>query len=110
MTIKYIKSDLFSTLDDYIAHGVNCIGVMGAGVARTIKEKYPKAYEDYVEFCRGKNKPGLLGLVKASVQPDGKVILNCFTQEMYGRDGRRQVSYDAVDRFLKQFEVENGSK
>ncbi|WP_261390823.1 macro domain-containing protein, partial [Serratia marcescens] len=31
---------------------VNCVGVMGAGVALAFKKRFPEMYEDYVEKCR----------------------------------------------------------
>ena len=96
--INYIKGDLFTTPDNIIAHGVNCQGVMGSGVAKVIRNKYPQAYQDYLDFCALRDPDYfLLGAVKSSHQPDGKIILNCFTQLDYGKDGKRYVSYDAID-------------
>ena len=37
--------DLFDTGEfEMIAHGCNCLNVMGAGIAKQIKERYPEAY------------------------------------------------------------------
>lgn len=33
---------------------VNCVGVMGAGLALQFKEKYPHLYTEYVEACNNK--------------------------------------------------------
>ena len=41
------NGNLLDTELTFIVHQVNCQGVMGAGVARQIKEKFPKAWENY---------------------------------------------------------------
>ena len=35
---------------DVIGHVVNCQGVMGGGIAKSIKERYPSVYEEYKAF------------------------------------------------------------
>ena len=53
MKIEYRKGDLLKTEIPYIAHGCNAQGVMGSGVAKVIREKWPLAFqvywEDYIE-------------------------------------------------------------
>ena len=59
MAIKFIKGDIFKSRCEVITVTVNCIGVMGAGIARTCKELYPKTYRQYRQKCRiGQYKPG----------------------------------------------------
>ena len=43
--------DLFTTDAPAIGHGVNCQGVMGAGVAKIFRDKYPKNYQAYKTAC-----------------------------------------------------------
>lgn len=104
--IEYRKGDLLAVTEGVIAHGVNCRGVMGAGVAAGIKEKYPTAYSSYKKSCdEALNTTGLqilLGKVQlVSPCKDGicnqplLVIANCFTQISYGTE-KRQVDYEAV--------------
>lgn len=95
--IEYIKGDLFAESHKIIAHGVNCHGVMGSGIAKIIREKWPEVYDDYHQFCQLRDPYRYLGFVRASPANDGTLILNCFTQEKYGKDGLRYISYDAVD-------------
>jgi O-acetyl-ADP-ribose deacetylase (regulator of RNase III) len=43
MSYSERQGDLFAATDlDGIAHGVNCHGQMGAGIAKIIREKYPE--------------------------------------------------------------------
>lgn len=92
MTIEYRQGDLFTTDELYILHGCNSRGVMGSGVARTVRDKFPEAYEEYSAWC---SKGFRLGTY-LPVASNDKIIINAVTQQNYGRDGKRYVSYDAV--------------
>jgi O-acetyl-ADP-ribose deacetylase (regulator of RNase III) len=99
--IEYRKGDLFSYVPGYntiLAHGVNCQGVMGSGVAKTFKQKYPEAFEDYLYYLKWfKNNytPQPLGKV-CFTETEGKLVLaSMFTQEFYGKDGKKYMSYEA---------------
>lgn len=74
--IKFYNGDLLKSGCDIICHQVNEYGVMGAGIAKQIKDKYPKAFEDYQKAITGKNPP----LFTLSKQTDGVVVANMFTQ------------------------------
>lgn len=99
MKPTYVKGDLFKSVETLIAHGCNAQGVMGAGVARVIKEKYPSAYESYVAH---KKKFGLeMGRVIFAKSED-RVIANCITQKKFGSDGKKYVDYDAIREAMVQ--------
>lgn len=52
--ITYITGDLFAANERAIAHGCNCHGVMGAGVARIVRNQFPHAFADYRVACEEK--------------------------------------------------------
>ena len=57
--IRFVDGDMFSISADILVNTVNCVGVMGAGVAAEFKKRYPEMYKDYVNRCRRKElKPG----------------------------------------------------
>lgn len=95
MTIEYQKGDLFLTSDRCFVHGCNSRGVMGSGVAKIVKEKYPQAFQDYEDFCFDTALDSRLGKIVVSYS-NGKIIVNAITQAKYGRDGAKYVSYDAI--------------
>ena len=79
--IKFCEGDLLKSGCDIICHQVNEYGVMGAVIAKQIKEKYPKAFEDYVKAIKEKTSKGEnLPLIALSKQPDGVIVANMFTQ------------------------------
>ena len=99
MNIVYKNGDCLKGDERYVIHGCNAKGVMGSGIAKQIKEDFPKAFNDYVSHYK---KHGLhLGEVIPSDNVS-KIIFNAITQQSYGRDvGKRYVSYDAIRDSLK---------
>lgn len=90
--IIYKSGNLLNITSGVIAHGCNAQGVMGSGVAKLIKEKYPTAYRQYLTM----NKQ--LGTVELVHVTKNLWVANCITQEFYGRDTNKvYVNYHAVD-------------
>jgi O-acetyl-ADP-ribose deacetylase (regulator of RNase III) len=57
------SSSLFEELDTIkaLAVPVNCLGVMGAGLALAVKQRFPEASEVYIQHCKqGLMKPGMV--------------------------------------------------
>lgn len=101
--------DLFSTVIDdsalhIIAHGCNAQGKMGSGFAKELRNRYPMAYDDYKAY---EKERGFLriGKISYSAINDDLVVANCITQEYYGNDGAKYVSYDAIDDVFKELNI-----
>lgn len=106
--IEYIQQDISTITRGVVAHGVNCQGVMGSGVAAALRRKYPQIFTVYKLICdmHTKNPEWMLGMVDVvdinrGVDPD-LFIVNCFTQERYGRDGQKYANLDAVAGSLER--------
>jgi O-acetyl-ADP-ribose deacetylase (regulator of RNase III) len=95
--LVYQTGDLLQVEQGVIAHGVNCRGVMGAGVAALIKQQYPAVYDAYRSRCLATEGKGLLGTVQHVQAKEGLVVANCFTQLNHGI-GERHVNYEALAR------------
>jgi O-acetyl-ADP-ribose deacetylase (regulator of RNase III) len=63
--IIFKTGDMFSELDlNCLVNTVNCVGVMGKGLALEFKKRYPNNYESYKLYCKNKLlKPGELFIV-----------------------------------------------
>jgi O-acetyl-ADP-ribose deacetylase (regulator of RNase III) len=98
--IRYITGDLLGAAQKVIIHGCNNHGVMGSGVARQIRGRWPNVYEVYAL------KHKVFGLDLGDILPvatlDDKIIVNCITQDGFGRDGKQYVSYDAIEQCLQK--------
>ena len=101
MSVRFFNGDIFTSDAPYLCHQVNCMGRMGSGIAKAIREKYPNVYHDYMTLClfSGKTSKQLLGSVLFS-KSGNKTIVNMFAQEMYGRD-RQYTDYSAFRTCLR---------
>lgn len=104
--VKYVKGNLLESNCDYICHQVNCQGVMGSGIARQIKEKWPEvywSYRDTYEIMHAVSRNRLLGSVDvAMINCSTQMVLNMFAQDTCGYDGARYTSYDAFAKCLEE--------
>lgn len=103
--IHYVKGDITKSDCDIICHQVNCQGVMNSGVAKAIREKWPEVYEQYIALCKRQNgSEWLLGTMQPveiqHIPP--RYVVNMFTQENYGYDGKRYTNYEAFASVLDQ--------
>lgn len=100
--IEEVQGDLLSTGAFIIVHGTNCQGVMGSGVAKSIRDKYPEVYKAYREIYEIKGNKLTLGSIIPVLTDDEKhLVVNANTQEFYGRDGKMYASYDAIRNCLQ---------
>lgn len=47
MTIQIVNGDLLEANEDILGHQVNCQGVMGSGIAKILRDRYPNLYPEY---------------------------------------------------------------
>ncbi len=87
MTVTHKTGDLLQATEPAIAHGVNCHGVMGAGVARAIRAAYgEEMFDEYRFACRdGELLPGGVHTWLEIPRP---LLLNVASQEKPGADAR----------------------
>lgn len=52
MPAHFVEGDLFARADlDALAHGCNCAGAMGRGIAVEFKVRFPRMYAEYKRRC-----------------------------------------------------------
>ena len=78
MSITITSGNLLYSDCDILVNTVNCVGVMGAGIAKQFKERYPNMFKQYKDDCsRGVILPGMI----REYQVDGgKIVLNFATK------------------------------
>lgn len=107
----YHRGDLFTNVancgrESVILHQVNCCGVMGAGIAATVKKRYPNVFESYLNHLGSFNSEWIgnklahvnaLGTIDVVPVDDNSIIavVNVFGQVLYGRT-RKYTDYDAL--------------
>jgi O-acetyl-ADP-ribose deacetylase (regulator of RNase III) len=109
MITNTIKGDLIVEMMkmkyDIIVHGCNCFCIMGKGIAKTIKFKFPEAYEEDCKTIIGdKNKLGTYTKADMSkrLNKPSTFIINAYTQYDYRKtsDGIN-VDYGAIRNVFK---------
>lgn len=99
--IKNIIGDATNTGTKVIAHQTNCIGVMGAGIAKQIKGMMSlRTFLAYKKVCK-KYGSKLLGHVQYLYLDDGRIIANLFGENVPTKD-KVDTDYDALKQCLLQ--------
>lgn len=81
MPTSFVKGDLFAARDlDALAHGCNCAGAMGKGIAVEFRKRYPEMYAEYKARCAH----GSFGLGDVFMWSDtSPVVFNLGTQRTW---------------------------
>lgn len=105
--MKTINKNIIFATENIIAHGCNCQGKMGSGVAKAIRARWPAAYTQYKGYYDSRSNGLPLGLaqivaVEFSNNTATKFIANCMTQQYYGKDGKVYASLEAIKSSLTE--------
>jgi O-acetyl-ADP-ribose deacetylase (regulator of RNase III) len=104
--IEFVDGDLFEVEADVRVNTVNCVGVMGAGVALAFKEKYPEMFKEYRKACqKGEVRLGKMHLWKDLF---GTEIVN-FPTKRHWREKSRYEDLEAGLKDLRRFLDERGA-
>ena len=98
---KTLIGDLFSSEAQALVNTVNCVGIMGKGVAQEFKKKYPAMFEDYVARCA--KKEVRLGKPYLFKDPSGKLIVNFPTKDHWRSPSRLTDIESGLDYFLRHY-------
>mgnify|MGYP003291924294 FL=1 len=109
--VTFHNGNILDSGADIICHQVNCQGAMNSGVAKAIRQKWPKVYTEYKAKCDYEEatvndlygqyenpidwSECLLGDIQVVLVDENKAVINMFAQQYYGYDQKRYTSYDA---------------
>lgn len=101
MSLTEIKGNIFCTKAQTIVNTVNCVGVMGAGIALECKLRYPEMFLKYVKFCEaGLFEPGKLWLYKQ----ENPWILNFPTKQHWRYPSKESYLRAGLEKFVNTYE------
>ncbi len=102
MPVKIIFGNIFDSECQTIVNAVNCVGVMGKGLALEFKQRYPEMYNDYKLKCQCKTIDiGKLHLYE-NIQYD-KWILNFPTKTHWKYPSKIEYIKSGLDCFIKNY-------
>ncbi len=102
MPLEHRVGDLFAQPDiNVFAHQANIFCTFGAGIAKYIRGEFPTAYA--ADCATTKGDTSKLGTYTTAALPDGRIVLNCYTQT--GLNSKeRDTSYDLIDKLFRSVE------
>lgn len=95
--LEYTRQNIFDLNVEAIVNPVNCTGVIGKGLAKQFKEKYPTNFKAYKKICEDKKlSVGILFVYK--VKESGKIIINFPIKEHWKNDSNIYWIEDGVKK------------
>ena len=76
--IRFTEGDIFKANHQIIANPVNCVGVMGKGLALKFKKRYPDNFAAYKKVCKESKLHA--GDILPFILQDGRIIINFATK------------------------------
>ena len=99
MTYTEVKGNIFNSKAQAIVNTVNCVGVMGKGIALEFRRRYPTMFLAYQKDCNeNKLKPGYIYYYPT----DDILILNITTTN----DWKHPTKMEWIESALNQFTLE----
>lgn len=96
--IYYVKGNIFNSNAQAIVNTVNCVGVMGKGLALQFKNNYPSNFEAYKQACNNRQViPGKMFVH----QVDDKIIINFPTKRHWKDNSLTEDISSGLDDLLK---------
>lgn len=101
MPVKILKGNIFTSSCQVLVNTVNCVGVMGAGIALECRLRYPEMYKKYVNLCEEKKIDiGVLWIYKGA----DRWILNFPTKKHWKFPSKLDYLHAGLDKFCKTYE------
>ena len=96
MPYKEIRGNMFNSKAQALVNSVNCVGVMGKGVALEFRRRYPKMFKEYQNACKnGKLQPG-----RVLPYRDGETWILNFAIK---KDWKQPSKVEWIENCLKEF-------
>jgi O-acetyl-ADP-ribose deacetylase (regulator of RNase III) len=95
---------------DVIIHGCNCFCTMGAGIAKTVKQVFPSAYQaDLATTAGDKAKLGTYSTAQVQIHQKALVIINAYTQYQW-RGAGQKADYEAIRQVFRRIKQQYSGK
>lgn len=108
--IRFASGDFFEFDADIMVNTVNCVGVMGAGVALAFKKRFPEMFADYVQKCKARQiHPGQPSVwVQRDMISKEIAIVNFPTKDDWRNPSKYSYIEDGLQWFSRYLEDKKG--
>ena len=101
MSVEVIEGNIFTSKCQTLVNTINCVGVMGAGIALECRLRYPEMYTKYVDLCnKHQISIGLLWIYKSQE----KWILNFPTKKDWKHPSKEKYLNAGLEKFISTYE------
>jgi len=115
MPIEFKTADMFAIAEainaEAIVNTVNCVGIMGKGVALAFKKRWKKNYTEYKKICEKRElHPGTMFVFQnADIlnQKEPKFIINFPTKDHWRSPSKLSFIKSGLDAFAKEIKRRN---
>lgn len=108
-TIEYKTGDMFEEPTEAIVNTVNCVGVMGKGIALEFRRRWPENYRAYKKLCDAKQlMPGRMFVFdNHDLFSDGKhkYLINFPTKQHWRSKSKIEYIRDGLDDLVRQLRI-----
>ena len=88
---EYKTGNILQEQTDAIINTVNCVGIMGRGIALQFKQMYPENFKAYKQACdKGEVEPGKMFIYNSGLLFNPKYIINFPTKRHWKGKSRVQ--------------------
>ena len=102
MIEKICKGNIFNSKAQTIVNTVNCVGVMGKGIALVFKLRYPKMFDEYAGLCKKHMiSPGKLWIYKG--EPEAPWVLNFPTKFHWKYPSKIEYIESGLQKFVDTY-------
>lgn len=100
--LRIINGNIFTSQCQTIVNTVNCVGVMGAGIALECRLRYPIMYQQYSALCNeGKINIGTLWIYKSKE----RWLLNFPTKQHWKYPTKEEYLHAGLRKFMDAYEA-----
>lgn len=110
MMIVYKKGNLLEDPAEALVNAVNTVGVMGGGIARQFKEKFPEMFVEYERACNNNEvRLGKMHVVKVDTNEGEKYIVNFPTLEHWSDSSKLadiEAGLEDLVRVVEKYDIQ----
>lgn len=104
--IRIVQGDLLAADAEALVNAVNCVGVMGKGLALQFKQTFPDNFKTYQKACKaGDVKPGTMLIVATNEKINPKYIINFPTKRHWKEQSRIEDIKSGLESLVKDVEI-----
>lgn len=101
MSVEVIEGNIFTSKCQTLVNTINCVGVMGAGIALECRLRYPEMYSKYIDLCNNHQiSIGLLWIYKSKE----RWILNFPTKNDWKHPSKEKYLNAGLEKFISTYE------